>query len=319
MAPHTSRRLRALREHLRLPSAAEMPSGALASAAVAATGPAGIPLTERQLQDFLVDGVLLLQISELGPDFHTELYRKIEELQADNEALLAPLRDIKDDAERMKEMRKVFTSSKRRQVVRELPELTDVSRSPTIHGALHSILGPGCKCSRSFASSFEASKTRLYSLHLRLGRVQRAPALRQLVARVRHVCVAPPRRCCCCCCSSAFLLLLLLIALCVGELRAAQEGPTVGAFRLAGQPAGRISCAGHRPAGHRPHGRIRPRPLACRHSLCGLRPRSHGMGQADAGEARLLRVRRQRHRGGDLQRIRSRLLQAVPAVPDPLQ
>ena len=95
------------------------------------------------LQDFIVDGVLLLQISELGADFHTELYRKIEELQADNEALMAPLRHIKDDAERMKEMRKVFTSSKRRQVVRELPELTDVSRSPTIDGALHSILGPG--------------------------------------------------------------------------------------------------------------------------------------------------------------------------------
>ena len=152
MAPSqtSSRRQRALREHLRLPSAAEMPSGALASgAAVAAAGPAGIPLTERQLQDFIVDGVLLLQISELGADFHTELYRKIEELQADNEALMAPLRHIKDDAERMKEMRKVFTSSKRRQVVRELPELTDVSRSPTIHGALHSILGPGCKCSRS--------------------------------------------------------------------------------------------------------------------------------------------------------------------------
>ena len=143
MAPHPSRRLRALREHLRLPSAAEMPSGALASAAVAAAGPAGIPLTERQLKDFIVDGVLLLQISELGADFHTELYRKIEELQADNEALMAPLRHIKDDAERMKEMRKVFTSSKRRQVVRELPELTDVSRSPTIDGALHSILGPG--------------------------------------------------------------------------------------------------------------------------------------------------------------------------------
>ena len=142
MAPPSSRRLRALHHHLRLPSA-EKPSGALASAAVAAAGPAGIPLTERQLQDFIVDGVLLLQISELGADFHTELYRKIEELQADNEALMAPLRDIKDDAERMKEMRRVFTSSKRRQVVRELPELTDVSRSPTIHGALHSILGPG--------------------------------------------------------------------------------------------------------------------------------------------------------------------------------
>lgn len=31
----------------------------------------------------------------------------------------------------------------RKQVVRELPEITDIVRSPTLSGALHSILGPG--------------------------------------------------------------------------------------------------------------------------------------------------------------------------------
>ncbi len=42
-------------------------------------------------------------------------------------------------------MRKLAHESQnmRKQIVRELPEITDIVRSPTLSGALHSILGPG--------------------------------------------------------------------------------------------------------------------------------------------------------------------------------
>ena len=45
----------------------------------------------------------------------------------------------------MKAMGKLMRESQnlRKQVVRELPEITDIVRSPTLSGALHSILGPG--------------------------------------------------------------------------------------------------------------------------------------------------------------------------------
>ena len=45
----------------------------------------------------------------------------------------------------MAAMRKLASESQnvRKQIVRELPEITDIVRSPTLSGALHSILGPG--------------------------------------------------------------------------------------------------------------------------------------------------------------------------------
>ena len=111
-----------------------------AAAAGATSKPAPMkPLTEQQLKDWIADGVMVMPIEDFSDDFHLSMFERCEELQSHNERLMEPVRSIEDPQERMAAIRNLT----RKQVVRELPEITDIVRSPTLSGALHSILGPG--------------------------------------------------------------------------------------------------------------------------------------------------------------------------------
>ena len=98
-------------------------AAAAAAAALPSASHASKPLSERQLTDWLADGVLVLPVDDFGPEWHTDIYRRAEELQNRNH--------------------QVERGQRRAHVVRELPELTEVVRSPSVAGALESVLGPG--------------------------------------------------------------------------------------------------------------------------------------------------------------------------------
>lgn len=50
-----------------------------------------VPLTERQLKDWVADGVLVLPIADFPDDFHLSMFERAEELHAHNQALMAPM------------------------------------------------------------------------------------------------------------------------------------------------------------------------------------------------------------------------------------
>jgi hypothetical protein len=138
MAAH--RRLAQVNHHILTPGQpppGPSPTGASTTSSV--TAKPMKRLTQRQLKDWIADGVMVLPIDDFSDDFHLEMFDRCEELQSHNERLLEPLQSIEDPQERMDAVRNLT----RKQVVRELPEITDIVRSPTLSGALHSILGPG--------------------------------------------------------------------------------------------------------------------------------------------------------------------------------
>lgn len=99
--------------------------GAAAAAAPEQPPPVGElseprPLSDAQVRQFCVDGYLQLHVAELGDAFHARLY----------ETICAGF----DRAEPDRDPRQCFP---------ELPELSDVIGSPTLRGALTSLLGAG--------------------------------------------------------------------------------------------------------------------------------------------------------------------------------
>jgi hypothetical protein len=76
-------------------------------------------LSDAQVKEFITEGFLALPITELGSDFHKNLYDKSKDA-------FARL------AEEQRDPRLAFG---------ELPEMTKVIGSPTLTGALHSLLG----------------------------------------------------------------------------------------------------------------------------------------------------------------------------------
>ena len=58
-----------------------------------ATAPARgmVPLTERQLKDWIADGVLVIPISDFSDEFHLSLFDRAEQLHNHNQALMAPM------------------------------------------------------------------------------------------------------------------------------------------------------------------------------------------------------------------------------------
>ena len=74
-------------------------------------------LTDAEVQRFIVDGFLVRSVDEPGPSFHQELYRRAIERR--------PSSGLSDEVDAC------------------MPELHAVLDSPTVRGALQSILGPG--------------------------------------------------------------------------------------------------------------------------------------------------------------------------------
>ena len=72
-------------------------------------------LTDRQLKDFLVDGVAILQIDEMTREWHESFYGKALEMSR--------------------------SGAGRGSLWSQMPEITQVCRTPTVRGALTSILG----------------------------------------------------------------------------------------------------------------------------------------------------------------------------------
>ena len=84
-------------------------------------------LTDTQVKDFIKDGMLLLPIEELPTSFHEGIYHKCAETwaRAADEPRDAGLGHMLG-----------------RFMFERLPELTQIINSPTLRGALTSILGP---------------------------------------------------------------------------------------------------------------------------------------------------------------------------------
>ena len=72
-------------------------------------------LTDRQLKNFLVDGVTILQIDEMPREWHETFYAKAMEINR--------------------------SGAGRGSLWSQMPEITQVCRTPTVRGALTSILG----------------------------------------------------------------------------------------------------------------------------------------------------------------------------------
>ena len=53
--------------------------------------PQQVPLTKRQLKDWIADGVLVLPINDFPADFHMGMFKRAEELHSHNQALMAPM------------------------------------------------------------------------------------------------------------------------------------------------------------------------------------------------------------------------------------
>ena len=104
------RRIQAMKSQIRNPDTRN---------AGGAAADAPILLTDAQVKKFIVHGFLALPIKELGSAFHKSIYDK-----------------TKDAFGR-------FTEEKQdpRLVFGELPEMTDVINSPTLRGAMTSVLG----------------------------------------------------------------------------------------------------------------------------------------------------------------------------------
>ena len=77
-------------------------------------------LCDAAVKSFLVDGFLALPLKELGSDFHKSMYEK-------SKARFAELQEARLDP---------------RYVFNDLPEMSTVIASPTLRGALTSLLGP---------------------------------------------------------------------------------------------------------------------------------------------------------------------------------
>ena len=114
-------RLARLHAHLSA-AAAEPPTGTLAAlpvaqhAAAAADENEGLKLlTDRQLKDFLIDGVAILQVDEMPREWHEAFYAKALAMSQGGRG--------------------------RGSLWSEMPEITQVCRTPTVRGALTSILG----------------------------------------------------------------------------------------------------------------------------------------------------------------------------------
>lgn len=50
-----------------------------------------VPLTERQLKDWIADGVLVIPISDFPDEFHLSMFDRAEQLHNHNQELLAPM------------------------------------------------------------------------------------------------------------------------------------------------------------------------------------------------------------------------------------
>jgi hypothetical protein len=94
------------------------PRSTAAAASAAATAEACVEpseelklLTAKQLKDFLVDGVLMLRVDELPPEWHRSFYHRAQALGS------------------------------RQRHWAQMPEITQICRAPTVRGALTSILG----------------------------------------------------------------------------------------------------------------------------------------------------------------------------------
>ena len=96
------------------------PAAATPTAAADAAPPPML-LSDEAMKQFAQDGYLALHVGELGQAFHDDMYRRICEGW---------------DPDVTGEERNT------RQVFPELPELSDVIGSPTLRGALTSLLGP---------------------------------------------------------------------------------------------------------------------------------------------------------------------------------
>ena len=77
-------------------------------------------LTDRQLKDFLIDGVAVIPVADLSPEWHSAFYAKATEQRS-------PTVNRQNRP--------------RRNVWEDMPEITQICRTPTVRGALTSILG----------------------------------------------------------------------------------------------------------------------------------------------------------------------------------
>ena len=50
-----------------------------------------VPLTEKQLKDWIADGVLVIPISDFADEFHLAMFDRAEQLHNHNQALMAKL------------------------------------------------------------------------------------------------------------------------------------------------------------------------------------------------------------------------------------
>ena len=50
-----------------------------------------VPLTERQLKDWIADGVLVIPISDFPDEFHLSMFDRAEQLHNHNQELMAPM------------------------------------------------------------------------------------------------------------------------------------------------------------------------------------------------------------------------------------
>ena len=130
-APKTmsSRRLAPVLAGLRSPAGAAAASEPAVEQAPAEPRGASHPgaLSAGELNSFLVNGYLIVPVDELGPAFHDKLYTKC----CDSES---GYRVGESDAL----VKEKFSWGE------TIPEITDVVASPTVSGALQSLLGPDC-------------------------------------------------------------------------------------------------------------------------------------------------------------------------------
>jgi hypothetical protein len=110
-------RLRNLRSHVSPP---EQPHVVPTTRAAQRSNASPKLLTDEQLKSFIVDGFLTLRLTELGSDFHQQMYEQSKDA-------FGRLNSEGRDA---------------RLVYGELPQMADVITSPTLRGALSSVLGP---------------------------------------------------------------------------------------------------------------------------------------------------------------------------------
>ena len=87
----------------------------------------GTPLSPEQLRSFTSDGYLVLEINELSPAFHAELYAKATAMMDGSNPPAAGLDPP--------------CAGSGHRGMQEIEELETVLSSPTYHGALESILG----------------------------------------------------------------------------------------------------------------------------------------------------------------------------------